>query len=95
MPGYLSLSVATLISFKLKFNYSIQTGYILTAISNNPTLINQLNSLVNCACNGIAGQPSNFCHLMKFSFLSSASTKASRKLTYPVGAVWHLLQYLR
>lgn len=40
-------ATANTVKYKITFNYNIQAGYILTAIGNNPTLITQLNSLIN------------------------------------------------
>lgn len=40
-------SVTNQVNFKLKFNYSVQSGYILTAIGADPTLLAQLNSLIS------------------------------------------------
>ncbi len=40
-------STANTVKYKITFNYAVQAGYILTAIGNNPSLITQLNSLIN------------------------------------------------
>lgn len=47
-------SVTNVVTYKITFNYDVMAGYILTAIQNNPTWINQLNSLISAA-GGIAG----------------------------------------
>lgn len=44
-------SVPYTVKYKITFNYDTMAGYILTAISNNPTLLNQLNTLVNAVAN--------------------------------------------
>lgn len=40
-------SSTNIVKYKITFNYNIQAGYILTAIGNSPSLVTQLNSLVN------------------------------------------------
>lgn len=42
----LDTSVANTVKYRITFNYDTMAGYILTAIANDPTLINQLNSLI-------------------------------------------------
>lgn len=39
-------SVTNVVKYKITFNYDTMAPYILTAIAANPTLINQLNSLI-------------------------------------------------
>lgn len=48
-------SVPNLIKYKLTFNYTIMAGYILTAIANNPSLITQLNTLINATGANLTG----------------------------------------
>lgn len=43
----LDASVANTIKYKITFNYNIQAGYILNAIAASPSLITQLNSLID------------------------------------------------
>jgi hypothetical protein len=47
----LDTSVSNTVKYKITFNYDTMAGYILTAIGNDPTLLNQLNSLVNAVAN--------------------------------------------
>jgi hypothetical protein len=47
----LDTSVPNTVKYKITFNYDTMAGYILTAIQNDPTLLNQLNSLVNAVAN--------------------------------------------
>jgi hypothetical protein len=47
----LDTSVANTVKYKITFNYNTMAGYILTAIGNDPTLLNQLNSLVTAVAN--------------------------------------------
>ncbi len=47
----LDTSVSLTVKYKITFNYDTMAGYILTAIGNDPTLLNQLNSLVNAVAN--------------------------------------------
>ena len=48
-------SVSNVVKYLITFNYDVMAGYILTAIAADPTLINQLNSLVSSSGGGIAG----------------------------------------
>lgn len=45
----LDTTVANTVKYVITFNYDNMAGYILTAIGNNPTLLAQLNSLVQAA----------------------------------------------
>lgn len=47
----LDTSVPNTVKYKITFNYDTMAGYILTAIQNDPILLNQLNSLVNAVAN--------------------------------------------
>lgn len=47
----LDTSVSHTVKYKITFNYDTMADYILTAIGNNPTRLNQLNSLVNAVAN--------------------------------------------
>lgn len=51
-------SVPNTVKYVITFNYDTMAGYILTAISNDPTLIAQLNSLITSA-SGIQGLDGN------------------------------------
>lgn len=44
-------SVQYMVKYKITFNYEQMASYILTAISNNPTLVTQLNSLISAGSN--------------------------------------------
>lgn len=48
-------SVANVVTYKITFNYDVMASYILTAIAADPTLINQLNSLISVTGGSIAG----------------------------------------
>ena len=48
-------SVSNVVTYKITFNYDTMAGYILTAIQNNPTLINILNSLITATGANITG----------------------------------------
>jgi hypothetical protein len=43
------------IKYVITFNYTIQAGYILNAISNSPTLLQQLNNLITSTGGAISG----------------------------------------
>lgn len=47
----LDTSVPYTVKYKITFNYTTMAGYILTAIENDPTLLNQLNSMVSAVAN--------------------------------------------
>jgi hypothetical protein len=46
-------SVSNTVKYKITFNYTVMSGYILTAIQNDPTLLSQLNALIEST--GITG----------------------------------------
>lgn len=48
-------SVSHVVTYKITFNYDTMAGYILTVIAADPTLINQLNSLITATGGSIAG----------------------------------------
>lgn len=47
----LDTSVPYTVKYKITFNYTTMAGYILAAIQNDPTLLNQLNSMVSAVAN--------------------------------------------
>lgn len=49
----LDTSVLNTVKYKITFNYTVMAGYILTAIQNDPTLLSQLNALIEST--GITG----------------------------------------
>lgn len=51
----LDTSVLNTVKYVITFNYTVMAGYILTAIGNSPSLINQLNALINSSGVNIIG----------------------------------------
>jgi hypothetical protein len=75
-------SVTNVVTYKITFNYDVMAGYILTAIANDPTLINQLNSLITATGGSISGLNGGcVIDLTKSNYSASQSVNGSTLIT--------------
>lgn len=84
-------SVANVVKTVITFNYDVQSGYILNAIAANPTLLNQLNSLVSGGSGSIIGLDGKcVIDLSKSDYAVSQSVTSSTLISsITIGGVVH------
>jgi hypothetical protein len=77
----INTAISNTVQYVITFNYDTMAGYILTAISNDPTLLAQLNSLISAAGSIIGLQGSCVINTSEVNYSLSQSITGSTILT--------------